>query len=209
MTPKRILTALALVGLMLSAGARTAADFFVAAPPEVLRSIDTITRLDMLDYYRSGISTASSNLYDGHCRVTDEQERVIAFEPTSTSESRLALLVSPKNDTTLCLIETVHIPMPDSRITFYDTDFRPLKKAPLNEPRLADWVTDKRYIDQVAEQIPFITAQYDYHPATNTLTITRTIDRYYASDDVPAALQYVKKSLQYVWDGKRFKEVKQ
>ena len=54
--------------------ASTAADFFVSAPLSVFPTIDPMTRMDMIDYFKAGSDKASKNLIGGECRILERSE---------------------------------------------------------------------------------------------------------------------------------------
>ena len=49
--------------------AMTASEAFADAPASVFPSIDRMTRLDMLDYFHSGVETATANTLGGKSRI--------------------------------------------------------------------------------------------------------------------------------------------
>lgn len=183
----------------LAVQARTAADFFVM--PEADKAFDAIsvtTRLDMLDYAHSGLTTPSNNRQGGVARITSISDMSIKLTPATSVETTLDILTAGK-DTILMVIETLPLPQKDSRISFYDTQWRPLKKAPLNTPKLVDWMTtkDKDVLEQARRQIPFILSTAEYDPTTRTLSLTGSMGHYFAPEDTPAVLAQMHKSLTF------------
>lgn len=179
---------------------RSAADFFSTAPMKVLPLLDRSTRLDMLDYFRYGSPAASSNILDGQARVTAEDSLSVSYETTKTATGQMAVLEAG-SDTILMVISTVATPHPDSSIAFYDTSWKPLRKAVLTEPKVADWLIGEPDEDN---PLPFILASAAYDASARTLTFTSVMDRYFA---LPT--DYLRKTISYVFDGKKFKELRQ
>lgn len=170
--------------------------FFAMAPDDVLPLLPANTRLDMLDYYNSGMQRPSRNEAGGMAMVTSSADRRLTFEAGDSCSYELAVFTAPA-DTLVALIETVRYPMADSRIEWYDSRWRPVK-APVAAPALKQWLTrdGARHRAEVEEAIPFITASITADPATRTITYTRTIDSYFLPSDTPAALRWLRPSLQ-------------
>lgn len=68
----KIAALIAALALSLPAMGRTAAEFFAAALAEAVPMLTTNARLDMLDYFHSGVETATSNMLNGKARVVAE-----------------------------------------------------------------------------------------------------------------------------------------
>ncbi len=183
----------------LAVQARTAADFFgMAEADTAFEAIGVTTRLDMLDYAQSGLTTPSNNRQGGVARILSVSDMSIKLTPATSVETSLDILTAGK-DTILMVIETLPLPQKDSRISFYDTQWRPLKKAPLSTPKLSDWIAtkDKATLEQAQHQLPFILSTAEYDHKTRTLTLTNTMDRYFVPEDTPAALSQMHKSLTF------------
>lgn len=175
--------------------AGTAQWFFAMAPDNVLPLLPANTRLDMLDYFNSGIARESADASGARAIVTGSTARTLRFETGDTTRFELAVF-TPGSDTIVALIETVTYPMPDSRIAWYDSRWRPVR-APFAEPQLADWLTKegRRHRAEVEEQLPFISAVATADPDRGTVTYTRTIDSYFPAPDRPAALLHLSPTL--------------
>ena len=99
----------------LRVSARTAADFFADAPVGVIDTFDRNTRLDMLDYFRNGMTTASQNVFGGQSRITALSDSSLTVEISSRSRMQFAMLPQ-KSDTVVVIIETVDTPVADSGV---------------------------------------------------------------------------------------------
>lgn len=200
----RYTIALIITTTALAVQARTAADFFgMAEADTAFDAISATTRLDMLDYAHSGLTTPSNNRQGGVARIISVSEMSIKLTPATSVEASLDILTAGK-DTVLMVIETLPMPQKDSRISFYDTQWRPLKKAPLDTPKLSDWIDtkDKDTLEQAQLQIPFMLSTAEYNHDTRTLTLTSSMDRYYVPEDTPAALAHLRKRLEFKLDNK-------
>lgn len=61
---------------------------------------------------------------------------------------------------------------------------------------------DKATLEQARQQLPFILSTAEYDHETRTLTLTSSMDRYYVSEDTPAALAQMHKRLDFRLDDK-------
>lgn len=200
----RLIT-LTLLSFAASAQARTAADFFVSAPETAVPMLAHNTRLDMLDYFNHGLSTASENLVSGRSRLTANAPGRIEVQLTRDASLVIGLL-KQKSDTLLVLIETVHTPVPDSRITLYDKNWQPLRRQP-SMPDAKAFVADAKAARKASlPEITFFRADFD--PATGIFTFDNTSAGYYTEYDRPEGLALMRGSLEMLYDGKKFIEKK-
>lgn len=204
--PKRILAA-ALAALCLAgASAMTPAEAFVSAPRQIFPLLDRNARLDMIDYFNSGMSTRTANALNGTSAVTAMTPSTITVEMTSASTVELVVLPCG-NDTVVAVISTVKTPAPDSKIAVCSSDWKKtLTPQFFSKPELKDWLTDdgRRNRGEVESFVPFLLISYAYDPSASTLTLTNNT-REFLSDDVYAIVEpFLKQTIVYRWNGKRF-----
>jgi hypothetical protein len=183
----------------------TASKLFASAPASVMPLLARNTRLDMIDYFSVGSSTASKNAMQGQSRITALTPMSLSAVVTGSSECQLALLPM-RSDTALVYIETVRTPAPDSRVKVYDRNWKPLAAATFTQPELSAWLTKegKKNAGMVAGLVPFMLASAEYSPETATLTLTNRLAEF-LSDDVYKSIEpYLLTELVYRWDSSRF-----
>lgn len=180
---------------------------FVQAPSEVIPLLSKNTRLDMVDYFEAGSDRASANELDGPARITALHPALVEYDYGNGMRCQL-LAIEEYCDTMVAnyvigLVETLDTPIPDSKITFYDSSWNVLKGV-FTPPRLADWLVSKSKEDrELAERVlPFITVVYTFDPSTLALTATPTISQRFdpASDEARTALSLLKPGITYRWD---------
>ena len=178
--------------------------FFAMAPDDVLPLLPVNTRLDMLDYYNSGVERPSRDAAGSRAIVTSSTNRRLTFDTGDGSTYELAVYTAGR-DTIVALVETLHYPMADSRVEWYDSRWRPLQPL-LGEPDQQALLTraGRRHRGEVEEAIPFMTAEAVTDPDAGTLTLTRTIDGYFLPADTPDALRWLEPRLVYALHGSRF-----
>lgn len=185
-----------------SANARA---IFTSAPPAAMPMLSKNVRMDMLDYFDAGVDHASDNKFGGPAQVTAISQHAIDYQTADGIACQLAVL-NAGGRPMVCVVTTYPTPIPDSRLQAWDSDWK--ETQVFNEPRLADWLIDKKNRKTVEAALPFILASYKYNPETQTLTVTNEMAAYWTADERPAALDMVRDRLLYRWDGKRFKLVK-
>lgn len=173
--------------IALTASARTVLDFFAEAPEEIIPLLTTNTRLDMIDYYASGLSTPSSNTLSGKSRIVEADSLQAEIQLSEEVTFQLALYPT-KNDTLIVVVETFATPIPDSkikvlnkdwslreeRITFDRKDF--ISKNNLKASRKAD-MPEMIFVHAVAE------------PSQSQIRLINTTPQYYISEDSPSGLE--------------------
>lgn len=182
----------------------TASKAFVEAPRNVIPLLDRNARLDMLDYFNSGLTNKTSNKLNGVSAVTGVTPMQVAVQMTDASTCHIALLPA-QSDTLIAVITTVNTPTPDSKMTVYSSGFsRDITSASFAKPTLKEWLTDPSMLSTVEAMVPFLLISYSYDPDSATLTLTNNT-RKFLSDDVYAIVEpYLKKSIVYKWTGKKF-----
>ena len=184
----------------------TASEAFASAPQGVFPLLDKNTRLDMVDYYRNGMSTASQNSLDGRSMITEMTPESITVKITDSSAAQLAVLTSPKGQI-IALINTVATPGLDSNIRFYDSEWRLLDGSGIfSKPDWKEWMTaaGQENSDEVTMQVPFMLSSYRIDPVTSRLTLTNNLSRFLDKEVYESLSSYLRPSLTYDWTGKKF-----
>lgn len=204
---KKYLLAIAIGAASLTATAQSAADLFTSAPQNIFPLLDRNTRLDMVDYFKNGMTTPSQNQLDGRSAITEMTPESITVKMTDSSAIQLMELKGSKGNI-IALISTVATPGLDSNIRFYDPDWKPLPtETYFTKPGWKEWLTESGSKNEanVTMQVPFMLASYRIDPSTSTLTLTNNLDKFLDKalyDDLSSDL---KPSLTYEWTGKGFK----
>jgi hypothetical protein len=182
----------------------TATTAFINAPVAIFPTIDKMTRLDMLDYFNSGSTKPSKNLFSGECRIESVSEEQLTVATSEASKAEMTLLKSG-NDTIIMVITTLKTPVNDSSIKFYTSAWKELKNSLFAEPKLDGWMLaeGKARKADLENVVPFILAEYSYDPSSSTLTLTNNLDSYLPTDDSSWVMPLLAKTLTYRWNGKK------
>jgi len=200
---KAALAAMCVAAAAGNALARTAADFFTEAPGSVLPLLDRNARLDMIDYFRHGLPTTTTNLFNGSSKVLSESENCIDVQISRDASLQIALL-QLKNDTIIAVIETVLTPVADSGITFSRSAGPPPPKHPAM-PVAADFIPkDRRKELKDAEMPPAAYIRASFNSSDGSFDFINTTPAYYTADGAPEGLAAMRHSIAMRFDGKRF-----
>ena len=100
-------------------------DIFAAAPDSIFPLITENNRLDCIDFKENNMQARVKNLLDQYTEMTDLTKNYLRIQMTGRSIVQMRLLSS--TDSIFCLISTYLGPTPDSRITFYRSDWTPIQ----------------------------------------------------------------------------------
>lgn len=199
-----LLTALLLLVTLTAAAQKTAADAFTTAPAGIFPLLDKNTRLDMVDYYNSGLATPSANRLQGRSAITSLTPATLTVKITDSSSAQIALLPAGR-DTIIALISTVATPGLDSTIKFYDSNWSPLPTdRHFTAPGWNDWLTPGHDTAEVTAHAPFMLASYFIDTDASTLTATNNLATFLDEDTYKALASTLRPTITYKWNGKRF-----
>lgn len=169
----------------------SAKDALLSAPDAIIGYIDNTNRLDMIDYLEAGQKDHTvSNRRGGRSSLQQLSDSTFVIK-NGEVQTISARLLPVKSDTLIAIIETLATPTPDSRLTIYNKEWKPIKKS-WSEPAAKDWgKTEAKFL------------LTEYSLSADTLTLTdRTAE--WMEPGTPV------KRLQYVWNpkSKKFSRLK-
>lgn len=190
-----------------AAGAREARDFFVEAPPQVVPMLETNARLDMIDYFATGLSTPSANTLSGRSRITALSPE--AVEVSMSRDATLQMVVVPAGaDTTIVVIETVLTPIADSSVSLYRaSDWSRLPSPAM--PGAKAFIDPARAKEARGMDMPdMMFVSCAYLPEEGLFRFTDNTAGYYTAADSPAALKLFRPHVDMRLKGRKFTEAK-
>jgi hypothetical protein len=185
----------------------TARQAFTEAPQSVFPLLNLDARLDMIDYFESGMANTSKNAMEGQSRITAMTPDKVSISMSEASDYELCLLPTADGDTAIAVIATVATPAPDSRMSVYSKDWsKNLTSGAFSNPVLSDWLSEegKERAAEVEGLVPFLLISYSYDPASGVLTLTNNTGRFLSSDIYEIVKPCLKGSITYKWNGKQF-----
>ena len=114
---------LSLAMLPLTGTARTITDFFASEPGNIFPLLTRTNRLDLVDYYTSGQMVAVANNLEGEARLLEVADDYLKVQTSDCRQVEMLMRMAGK-DTVLTVIETVMTPVPDSRLTQWNTHWQ-------------------------------------------------------------------------------------
>lgn len=185
----------------------TAKERFIGTPFDILPTISTTTRLDMIDYFESGSDRPSQSFFRDPVRITS----LTPFELTvqTSGASRATFCVPDTTAGYTVVIETVSLPQPDSRVYLYDNDWKLIDKK--DAGLLAEWITPggkklKKQPD-IENSYEFVTAEAVFDHDASTIVFTPTLQPA-DSTEPDAAKQFILPSRTFIITSKGLKEKK-
>lgn len=126
MDMKRIYLLLGVFALCLGAYAQDLKSLFVAMPDSLSPLLTEVNRADFGDFLDSKMKAEVKNRFGKSSEMTRLTSDYLFLKLTGASTVEMKLL--PLNDSVkiVCVVSTYMGPVPDSKVTFYDTDWKML-----------------------------------------------------------------------------------
>lgn len=198
--------------LPLTGTARTIADLFAIEPGNIFPLLTRTIRLDMVDYYNSGQQVALQNNLTGESELVELDS---AYLKVKTSGSRVVEMQMRKvgKDTVITVIETVMTPVPDSRLTQWNSHWQRFTSDRLfSLPTIDDFIVKKmpgelRADLQDAMIFPLIqlTFKGENH---DTIEASHGLEQFLAPSEYKRFADYLMPSISYRYNGLKIKRVK-
>lgn len=190
-----------------------AAEAFTTAPTAVIPLVDSLTRLDMIDYYRAGLTTMSRNNLGEESRLIALGEDSVVLK-LSEKVTQAIYLLPLKNDTIYAVVKTYKLPALDSSIKFYDSEWNQIDtNRIITLPGRENWLikSNRESKAKLAENLTFVTAAITIDVAAGELTFTNTLADLLPLESMEAVKDDIKPRLVYTWNRSKgsFKPVQQ
>ena len=198
--------------LPLTVEARTISDFFASEPGNIFPLLTRTNRLDMVDYYNNGQQVALKNNLAGESELVELDS---AYLKVKSSGSRTVEMLMRKvgKDTVITVIETVMLPVPDSRLSQWNVHWQWYTSEKLFQmPSIDDFIVKKmpqelRADLQDAMIFPLIqlTFKGENH---DTIEATHGLEQFLAPSEYKRFADYLMPSLSYRFNGLTIKLAK-
>lgn len=201
---KKFVTVLVFSAAILSVSARDISSLFGEMPNYILPYLSTNNRKDLVDLFQAGKTPTIENLLKGTTRLRTLKSDFLELQLNQSSSAQLKLL--RLNDTTevIILIKTVCGSACESRISSYDTKWKPLDNATLLPTLSAkDFILKPENEDAIrALNIAFIS--YTFNEKSSNLTASIDIKNYLSKEDLSKFEAAFKPSIEFKWEAGRF-----
>ncbi|MBQ9554943.1 MAG: DUF3256 family protein [Muribaculaceae bacterium] len=204
--------ALSLALLPLTGVARTIGDLFASEPGNIFPLLTRTHRLDMVDYYNSGQMVAVPNNLTGDSRLLMLDSVYLKVQTSGSREVEMRMRTVGK-DTVITVIETVKTPVPDSRLTQWNSHWQRYTSDRLFAmPSIDDFVIGKMPRDlradlQDAMIFPLIglTFKGEGH---DIIEASHGLEQFLVPSEYKRYAAYLKPSINYRFNGLKIKRVK-
>lgn len=196
------------LNLAFLAEAQPVSSYFVAMPDELLRLLETNRRKDLVDFARLERSDKVPNALGGTSEIVKMSDDYLMVQLTSQSTLQLKMLPVSDTVSVIAVINTVCAGACDSRIDFYDMQWKRLDRNEyFTSLKSADFMdtpspaTSPAY-EEAEGLIDIDLITYRFEPGKNELTAELTIDDYMPEDIYKQVKPYLKElPLVFEWDG--------
>lgn len=201
---------LLIVCSVLRAAASGVSDFFISEPDSLFALIDKTTRMDMVDYYRSGKKIDAANRLDGTSRIVELSDKYMKIKMSEASDIEMRIEMSGNSDTVIVVSKTLHNPSPDSELMFFNRYWEPLNpETYFSAPVVADFMenvsgNEKDRLLSLVEY-PLISFGFD---ESGDLIARVSLGDYMIKENYEQLKPFLKDKIVYRWNGKKYKQVK-
>lgn len=210
-TMRKIITT-TLLSLLLALGGRAATmgELIVGEPGSVLPTLAPEMRTQMVKTYQAtSKKVATANRMQGSSKLLQLDERHALLSTSQSATVELQLLVSGK-DSVIAVIETVKLPAPDSRISFWSTKWQPLKTEKyFKAPTMADFAkagADKAKVQSLIADLQFPVITYTFAgPTHNVLVAEQRLSEFLGKKDYQKYEPLLRDRIGYAVTGTKLK----
>ncbi|MDE6383859.1 MAG: DUF3256 family protein [Paramuribaculum sp.] len=178
---------------------------FMAIPSEVAPLISEYAKLDMIDYFESGMETPTANVLGGKMRLTELTPDHIAAE-LGTAQTLDVYLLPSGADTLAMYISTLTVPVADSYINIVNSDTVDVTARTFKAPEFRDWLSSqgKKQRKYVESELTYVNSVCLYSPDSGVLTLKMRYPATLSQEVISKLEPLLLPELQYKWTGKKF-----
>ena len=208
-----VIIALSMALLPLDGAARTIADFFASEPGNVFPLLTRTNRLDLVDYYNSGQTVAVPNNLGGTSKLVALDSAYLKVQTSESKVVEMRMLTTGTRDTVMVVIETVLTPVPDSKLTLWNSKWQMLRTdRHFKMPGIDDFIVKKmprelRADLQDAMIFPLIQLTFK-GDRLEQVEATHGLEQFLAPSEFKRFAPYLKPSITYRMSGTKIKPVK-
>lgn len=209
---KKIMLCVLLCCLVWGGKAQQMAALFTSMPDALVPQLEEAWRKDLVDLYQAGKEARLKNTMNGYSALKKLTADYLSLQVSDISAVELKLFPLVNDTQIIGMITTVNGPVPDSRIAFYTTDWKPLEAADLFAPVPAGWFIrddadrNSEAFRHALSLLDMELVRYTFSPDALTLTAAYTTPDYLSREDREQVLPFLKKEPKvYTWEKYRFK----
>ena len=181
---------------------------FAEEPGTLFNSLTYSARYELLNKFKQNKpDEVLNNFQTTESRILKLSKDHLVVATSSSRTVELKLIVQPKNDTVLAVLETVSTPVNDSRLSFYDLKWNRLDDSRfIVMPTAADFFVpkaSKELRDELLNQLSFAMIEMEFDG--DTLVARCNLKDFYMGNDYKHYEPWVKPSVTYVLNKGKFK----
>lgn len=209
---KRLILSIIFMTMVVGIKAQDMAPVFVAMPDQYAPQLENAWRKDLIDLYNAGKEARLQNTMNGTSVLKKLTANYLHLQVTDQSEIELKLLPLVNDTQIICMINTVNGPVPDSRLSFFTTNWQPLVASDLFQTASSGWFfkedADKNSeaFKQATSRLDMELVKYSLSPDSLTLTATYTTPLYLSAEERDKVMPFLSdKPKVYEWNKFNFK----
>ena len=207
---KRLIFSLLVGACSLGMSAQDMAGVFTAMPDLYIPQLESAWRKDLVDMYNSGKEARLKNTMNGFSTLKRLTPDYLLLQTSERGTVEMKLLPLVNNTHVVCMIFTVDGPVPDSRISFYTTEWKPLPAADLFTAPVGEWYL-KEGVDrsseaykEAASRLDMDLIHYQLSEESPTLTATYTTPAYLGEEERKKVEPLIAEPKVYTWKRSHF-----
>lgn len=205
MRKQRITVSIFFFLCVITASAQKMSDLFVRIPDSLVQTLDKTSRTTLIDFWADESKKAvAQNSLGGISELKELDDDYLLLQTSEGNTIEIKLLPINEYYNILCLINTSCAPACDSRISFYTTEWKPLKNTYLQPiPVSAFFVTNNSECKKSASDIDMNPVRLSLNKSDSKLTAFYSGDSYLNKKDFEELKPCLKSKLIFDWmDGK-------
>ncbi len=168
--------------------------------------IEQANRMDMLDYYASGMKKQMPSRLGGKVTIdTIAGSHYMKVITSDASETEVRMYTLKSGEKFFGIVNRVKLPATDCRLRFDMIDGEKIFPA---LPTTADFINgDKKTVAETVDKVDFPLIDYTFLP-DGDIEARLTVGEYLSREDSAVVMPRVKEKIVYHWNGKKFTKVK-
>ncbi|MBR7065830.1 MAG: DUF3256 family protein [Prevotella sp.] len=183
-------------------------DYWVAMPDSVVPYLNKTKRTEMVDFYQMGVKAETFNLLQGATTLDSLTATFADVTLNPTARIQLSLLPTTGGDTLICMSRTYYGEAPETTVSFYDSQWRPIPSAgllptilPESLVQRPDTMTVERYDDLFRLVDPMMTYAL---MSSGGQELTFILSTPMVTKKEKMALEAILVQRKLKWDGEKF-----
>lgn len=189
-------------------------DFFISEPGNVFELLSQGVRAAMITMAEQGQKISADNQHDGTARIDSLDATYISVRCSDVKQVEMKVLTKGKADTVIAVVETVKLPSLDSRISFYDTNWRPIPDSKCIKGgmvKMTDFIkkgTPNDTVEDVRRHISFPLMLMTFGADDGELRVSHQLQSFLCKEDYKKISPYLIDTISYRIDGTKLKRIK-